>query len=45
MKANIGRYLYSDNAVQKVILTDDVELQKAIEVSIGKIKKESKTKK
>ena len=44
MKANIGRYLFTDNAVQKVILTEDKELQKAIEVSKSKLKSDNKTK-
>jgi len=45
LKANIGRYLYSNNVVQKVIFSEDRELQKAVEITRNKIKKETKSKK
>jgi hypothetical protein len=45
LKANIGRYLYTNNAVQKVIYSEDKELQKAVEITKGKIKKDNKSKK
>jgi len=45
LKANIGRYLYSNNVVQKVIFSEDKELQKAVEITKNKIKKETKSKK
>ncbi len=44
MKANIGRYLFTDNAVQKVILVEDKDLQKAIDVSKSKLKSDNKNK-